>query len=78
MRERDGLDWLVVVVVAILTAVHIPPYPVARRGTIELAHRTGIAAAANLLIDVRVAVFLLAVLGLFIILAVTDTLPVRE
>jgi len=77
MRERDGLDWLLVAVVAVLTAVHIPPYPVAKRETIALAHETGIVAAVDLLVDVRVAVFLLAVLGLFIVLVVTDTLPVQ-
>jgi len=77
MRERDGLDWLLVAVVAVLTAVHIPPYPVAKRETIELAHETGVVALADLLLDVRVAIFLLAVLGLFIVLVVTDTLPVR-
>ncbi|GAB3323519.1 hypothetical protein EI982_09310 [Haloplanus rallus] len=78
MRDRDGLDWLLVAVVTVLTAVHIPPYPVAKRETIELAHETGLVALADLLLDVRVAVFLLAVLGLFIVLVVTDTLPVRE
>ncbi|WP_049935378.1 hypothetical protein [Haloplanus natans] len=78
MRERDGLDYLLVVVVAVLAAVHIPPYAVARRETVELAHETGIAAAADLLLDVRVAVLLLAVLGLAILLVVTDTVPVRE
>lgn len=78
MRQRDGLDYLLVVVVAILTAVHIPPYAVAKRETIELAHETGLVAAANLLLDIRVAVVLLAVLGLAILLVVTDTVPTRE
>jgi len=78
MRQRDGLDWLLVVVVAILTAVHIPPFDVVKRETVELAHETGIAAVVDLLLDVRVAVLLLALLGLVILLVVTDTLPVRE
>ncbi|WP_251341240.1 hypothetical protein [Haloplanus halophilus] len=78
MRERDGLDWLLVAVVAILTAVHVPPFHVVRRETVELAHETGIAAVVDLLVDVRVAVVLLAVLGLAILLVVTDTVPTRE
>jgi hypothetical protein len=78
MRERDGLDYLLVVVVAILAAVHIPPYAVAKRETVELAHETGIAAVATLLLDIRVAVVLLALLGLVILLVVTDTVPTRE
>ena len=78
MRQRDGLDYLLVAVVAILTAVHIPPYEVAKRETVELAHETGLVAAANLLFDVRVAIVLLAVLGLVIILVVTDTVPTRK
>jgi hypothetical protein len=78
MRERDGLDYLLVIVVAILAAVHIPPYEVAKRETIEIAHETGIVAAANLLFDIRVGVVLLAVLGLAILLVVTDTIPTRE
>jgi hypothetical protein len=77
MRERDRLDYALVVVVAILAAVHIPPYAVARREAVDLAHRTGLVAAADLLFDVRVAVVLLAVLGLLILLAVTGTLPSR-
>lgn len=77
MRQRDGLDYLLVVVVAILAAVHIPPYEVAKRETVEIAHETGIVAAANLLLDVRVAVVLLAVLGLVILLVVTDNVPTR-
>jgi len=77
MRQRDGLDYLLVVVVAILAAVHIPPYEVAKRETIEIAHETGIVAAANLLLDVRVAVVLLAILGLVIVLVVTDNVPTR-
>jgi len=78
MRQRDGLDYLLVVVVAILAAVHIPPYEVAKRETVAIAHETGIVAAANLLLDVRVAVVLLAVLGLAILLVVTDNVPTRE
>jgi len=77
MRQRDGLDYLLVVVVAILVAVHIPPYAVAKRETIELAHETGIAAAVDFLVDIRVAVLLLAVLGLLILLVVTDNVPTR-
>lgn len=78
MRERDGLDYLLVVVVAVLTAVHIPPYAVAKRETVEIAHETGLVAAANLLFDVRVGVVLLAVLGLAILLVITDNVPVRK
>jgi hypothetical protein len=78
MRERDGLDYLLVVVVAVLTAVHIPPYAVAKRETVELAHETGIAAVVDLVVDIRVAVVLLALLGLVILLVVTDTMPTRE
>jgi hypothetical protein len=78
MRERDGLDYLLVVVVAVLAAVHIPPYAVAKRETVRIAHETGLVAAANLLLDVRVAVVLLALLGLVILLVVTDTVPTRE
>jgi hypothetical protein len=78
MRQRDGLDYLLVVVVAVLAAVHIPPYAVAKRETIELAHETGIAAAIDLLVDIRVAVVLLALLGLVILFVVTDTIPTRE
>ncbi|MFB6103079.1 MAG: hypothetical protein ABEJ73_11000 [Haloplanus sp.] len=78
MRERDGLDYLLVLVVAVLTAVHIPPYSVAKRETIEIAHETGLVAAANLLLDIRVAVILLAVLGLVLVLVVTDNVPTRE
>jgi hypothetical protein len=78
MRERDGLDYALLVVVAILAAVHIPPYAVVERETVELAHETGLVAAANLLFDVRVAVVLLAVLGLVIVLVVTDTVPTRK
>jgi len=78
MRQRDGLDYLLVVVVAILTAVHIPPYAVAKRETVEIAHATGIAAAVDLLVDIRVAVVLLALLGLLILLVVTDNIPVRS
>jgi len=77
MRQRDGLDYLLVVVVAVLTAVHIPPYEVAKRETVEIAHETGIVAVANLLLDVRVAVVLLALLGLAILLVVTDSVPTR-
>jgi hypothetical protein len=77
MRQRDGLDYLLVVVVAILAAVHIPPYEVAKRETVEIAHETGLVAAANLLLDVRVAVVLLALLGLAILLVVTDNVPTR-
>lgn len=78
MRERDGLDYALVVVVAVLAAVHVPPYAVAKREAVEIAHETGIAAVVDLLVDVRVAVVLLALLGLFILLVVTDTLPTRE
>jgi ABC-type transport system involved in cytochrome c biogenesis permease subunit len=78
MRERDGLDYALLVVVGILAAVHIPPYAVAKRETIELAHETGLVALAELLFDIRVAVVLLAVLGLFILLVVTDTIPTRK
>jgi hypothetical protein len=78
MRERDGLDYLLVVVVAVLVALHVPPYRVARREAIELAHETGIAAVVDLLVDVRVAVVLLAVLGLVIVLVVTDSVPTRK
>ncbi|WP_299335849.1 hypothetical protein [Haloplanus sp.] len=77
MRERDGLDYALLVVVAILTAVHVPPYAVAKRETVELAHETGLVAAATLLFDVRVAVVLLALLGLVILLVITDTVPTR-
>jgi len=78
MRQRDGLDYLLVVVVAVLAAVHIPPYAVAKRETVRLAHETGLVAAANLLLDIRVAIVLLALLGLVILLVVTDTVPTRE
>jgi len=78
MRQRDGLDYLLVIVVAVLVAVHVPPYPVAKRETIRIAHETGLAAAADLLLDVRVAVVLLAVLGLVIVLVVTDSVPRLE
>lgn len=78
MRERDGLDYLLVVVVAVLAAVHIPPYAVAKRETIRIAHETGIAAVIDLVVDIRVAVVLLALLGLVILLVVTDTVPSRE
>ncbi|WP_251329623.1 hypothetical protein [Haloplanus pelagicus] len=78
MRERDGLDYLLVVVVAILTAVHVPPFGVVRSETVEIAHETGITAAVDLLLDVRVAVVLLALLGLVILLVVTDSVPTRE
>lgn len=78
MRERDGLDYLLVVVVAVLAAVHIPPYAVAKRETVRIAHETGLVAAANLLLDIRVAIVLLALLGLVILLVVTDTVPTRE
>jgi hypothetical protein len=78
MRQRDGLDYLLIVVVAILTAVHVPPYAVAKRETVRVAHETGIAAAVDLLVDIRVAVVLLAVLGLAILLVVTDNVPTRE
>jgi hypothetical protein len=78
MRERDGLDYLLVVVVTVLAAIHVPPIAVLRRETVELAHETGIAALLAILLDVRVAVFLLALLGLAIVLVVTDTIPVRE
>lgn len=78
MRERDGLDYLLVVVVAILTAVHVPPVAVVRRETVRIAHETGVAAVVDLLLDVRVAVVLLALLGLVILLVVTDTVPTRE
>ncbi|WP_338741378.1 hypothetical protein [Haloplanus salilacus] len=78
MRERDGLDYALLVVVTILVAVHVPPYAVAKRETVELAHETGLVAVANLLLDVRVAVVLLAVLGLAIVLVVTDTIPARK
>jgi len=77
MRERDGLDYVLVLVVAVLAAVHIPPYAVAKRETVEIAHETGLVAAANLLLDVRVGVVLLAVLGLAILLVVTDNVPTR-
>ncbi|AXG06143.1 hypothetical protein DU500_06620 [Haloplanus rubicundus] len=78
MRQRDGLDYLLVAVVAVLAAVHIPPYAVAKRETVELAHETGIAAVIDLVVDIRVAVVLLALLGLVILLVVTDTVPSRE
>lgn len=78
MRQRDGLDYLLVVVVAVLAAIHIPPIRVIERETVEIAHETGIVAVANLLLDVRVAVVLLAGLGLVILLVVTDTIPVRN
>jgi exosome complex RNA-binding protein Rrp42 (RNase PH superfamily) len=78
IRERDALDYLLIAVVAVLTAVHIPPYSVAKRETIEIAHETGLVAAANLLLDVRVAVVLLGLLGLLILLVVTDNVPVRK
>ena len=78
MRERDGLDSLLVAVVAVLAAVHIPPYAVAKRETVELAHETGIAAVIDFVVDIRVAVVLLALLGLVILLVVTDTVPTRE
>jgi len=78
MRERDGLDYLLVLVVAVLAAVHIPPYEVAKRETIQIAHDTGIAAAIDFIVDVRVAVVLLALLGLFILLVVTDNVPSRN
>jgi hypothetical protein len=77
MRERDGLDYLLVVVVAVLAAVHVPPYAVAKRETVRIAHETGITAAIDLLVDVRVAVILLAVLGLVMLLVVTDNVPTR-
>ncbi|MEF8856458.1 MAG: hypothetical protein V5A16_03450 [Haloplanus sp.] len=77
MRERDGLDYLLVLVVAVLAAVHIPPYAVAKRETVEIAHETGIVAAIDLLVDIRVGVVLLAVLGLAILLVVTDSVPTR-
>jgi hypothetical protein len=77
MRERDGLDYLLVAVVAVLAAVHVPPYAVARRETIELAHETGIAAVIDLVVDIRVAVVLLALLGLAMLLVVTDNVPTR-
>lgn len=78
MRKRDGLDYALLVVVAILAAVHIPPYAVAKRETVELAHETGLVAAATLLFDIRVAVVLLALLGLVILLVITDTVPTRK
>lgn len=78
MRERDGFDYLLVVVVAVLAAVHVPPYAVAKRETVEIAHETGLVAAADLLLDIRVGVVLLSVLGLVILLVVTDNVPVRE
>jgi hypothetical protein len=78
MRDRDGLDYLLVVVVAILVGVHVPPYRIARRETIELAHETGIAALVDVLVDVRVGVVLMAVVGLFILLVVTGSLPMGE
>jgi hypothetical protein len=77
MRQRDGIDYLLLVVVATLAAVHVPPYAVARRETVRFVHETGVAAAVDLLVDVRVAVILLAVLGLVILLAVTDNVPTR-
>ncbi|MFC7173034.1 hypothetical protein ACFQL0_06080 [Haloplanus litoreus] len=55
-----------------------PPFDVVKRETVELAHETGIAAVVDLLLDVRVAVLLLALLGLVILLVVTDTLPARK
>jgi hypothetical protein len=78
MRERDGLDYLLVVVVAILAAAHVPPIGVIERETVELAHETGVAALLDVLVDVRVAVLLLALLGLLILLVVTDAIPTRE
>jgi hypothetical protein len=78
MRERDALDYLLVAVVTILTAVHVPPVDVLRRETVAVAHETGVAALADLLFDVRVGVVLLALLGVFILLVVTGTVPVRE
>ena len=75
MRQRDGLDYLLAVIVAVLAAVHIPPYAVAKRETVRIAHETGLVAAANLLLDIRVAIVLLALLGLVILLVVTDTVP---
>jgi hypothetical protein len=78
MRQRDGLDYLLVLVVAVLAAVHIPPYAVAKRETIRLAHETGIAAVVDFFLDVRVAIVLLALLGLCIILVVTDSVPTRN
>jgi hypothetical protein len=77
MRERDGLDYALLVVVATLAAVHVPPYAVAKREIVELAHETGLVAAANLLFDLRVAVVLLALLGLVILLVITDTVPTK-
>ena len=74
MRERDGLDYLLVAVVAVLAAVHIPPYAVAKRETVRIARETGI----DFVVDVRVAVVLLAALGLVILLVVTDTVPGLE
>jgi hypothetical protein len=76
-RDRDALDYLLVAVVAVLVAVHIPPYRVARRETVELYHETGLAALVDFLFDVRVAVVLLALLGLVILLVVTDSVPTR-
>jgi hypothetical protein len=78
MRQRDGLDYLLVAVVAVLAAIHVPPYAVARRETIEIAHATGIVAAVDLLVDVRTAVILLAALGLAILLVMTDNVPRLE
>ena len=78
MRERDGLDYLLVAVVAVLAAVHIPPYAVAKRETVRIARETGIAAVIDFVVDVRVAVVLLAALGLVIMLVVTDTVPGLE
>jgi hypothetical protein len=78
MRQRDGLDYLLVLVVAVLAAVHVPPYAVAKRETIRLAHETGIAAVVDFFLDVRVAIVLLALLGLCIILVVTDSVPTRN
>ncbi|WP_435069227.1 hypothetical protein [Haloplanus sp. C73] len=78
MRQRDGLDYLLVLVVAVLAAVHVPPYAVAKRETIRLAHETGVAAVIDFFVDIRVAIVLLALLGLFIILVVTDSVPTRN
>ncbi|SDZ90994.1 hypothetical protein SAMN04488065_1164 [Haloplanus vescus] len=75
MRERDGLDYLLVLVVAVLAAVHVPPYAVVEREAVQLAHDTGIAALVSFLVDIRVAILLLAILGLIMVLAVTDNLP---
>jgi hypothetical protein len=78
MRERDGLDYLLVLVVAGLAVLHVPPVRVIRREAVELARETGVAGVLGPLLDVRVAVVALAVLGLVIVLVLTDSVSVRK